>query len=279
MENIQEIKTRVIDYVRDYVEGAHSKGVVLGMSGGKDSLIVAKICTEALGSDKVYGIIMPNGAQKDLSDAIRQCEYLGIRYKIVNIEKMYNATVELTKEALGTDELSPVTTLNIAPRIRMSMLYSAAGTLGYLVANTSNLSEKILGYSTKYGDSAGDFAPIGDLTKSEVCELGIALGLPEQDVNKKPADGLTGKTDEEVIGVPYEEVDEMARHGTATPNHEKILRMFMASAHKRNKISTFNSGKKNFFAEFEENYAKAQQQDVAENGMQWLTTVKNKKKK
>ena len=133
--------------------------------------------------------------------------------------------------------------------------------------------------ATKYGDSAGDFAPLGDLTKTEVCELGLALGLPEQDVKKKPADGLTGKTDEEVIGVTYDEVDEMARNGTATPNHEKILRMFMNSAHKRNKISTFNSGKKNFFAEFEENYAKSQQQDAAQNGLQWLTTLKNKKKK
>ena len=244
---MKNLKNQIIDYVKNYVESSHAKGVVVGMSGGKDSFVVAKLCTLAIGEDKVFGLIMPNGNQKDLSDAIYECELLKIKYKILNIEKMYNETLNLTKTALETENLSKVTTLNIAPRLRMNLLYAASGTLGFLVANTSNLSERMVGYSTKWGDGVGDFAPLGYLTKTEVCELGLELGLANELVNKKPADGLTGSTDEEVMGFSYDELDNFIRNGVISKNHEKIMKMHNSSKHKREEISSFKLNRKNHF--------------------------------
>ena len=244
---MKNIKNVLIKFIKDYVDGAHAKGVVLGMSGGKDSFVVAALAKEAVGADNVFGIIMPNGKQKDIDDAIFECEFLKIKYSISNIENLYNETEALTKAALQTKELSKVTTLNIAPRLRMNLLYAAAATLGYLVANTSNLSEKMVGYSTKWGDAVGDFAPLLSLTKTEVQELGIELGLPENLVYKKPADGLTGSTDEEVMGFSYSELDDFIRNGKKAENFEKISKMHKASAHKRNPIKTFECGRKNHF--------------------------------
>ena len=246
---MKNLKNEIVEFIKNYVETAHSKGIVLGMSGGKDSFIVAALAVVAIGKDNVFGIIMPNGNQKDIDDAIFECEYLKIEYAISNIENLYNETVSLTKSALKTEELSKVTTLNIAPRLRMNLLYSAAATLGYLVANTSNLSEKMVGYSTKWGDSVGDFAPLLSLTKTEVQELGMELKLPEELVYKKPADGLTGSTDEEVLGFTYAELDDYIRNGIRTENFEKILKMHKSSSHKRNPIKAFECGRKNYFEE------------------------------
>ena len=244
---MKSLKNDIIKFIKDYVASAHAKGVVLGMSGGKDSFIVASLAAKAVGNENVFGIIMPNGNQKDIDDAIFECEFLKIKYSISNIENLYNETVSLTKTALQTDTLSKVTTLNIAPRLRMNLLYSAAATLGYLVANTSNLSERMVGYSTKWGDSVGDFAPLLNLTKTEVEELGLELGLPESLVCKKPADGLTGNTDEEVLGFSYAELDDFIRNGKKSENFEKISRMHNFSSHKRNPIKAFESGRKNHF--------------------------------
>ena len=246
---MKNLKLEIIKFIKDYVESAHAKGVVVGMSGGKDSFVVAALASKAIGSENVFGIIMPNGTQKDIDDAIFECEFLKIKYSILNIENLYNETILLTKTALQTDELSKVTTLNIAPRLRINLLYSTAATLGYLVANTSNLSEKMIGYSTKWGDSVGDFSPLLSLTKTEVQELGIELGLPEKLVYKNPADGLTGKTDEDVLGFSYSELDNFIRNGKKDKNFEKILKMHNSSRHKRNPIKTFESGRKNYFDE------------------------------
>jgi NAD+ synthase len=246
---MNNLKTEIIEYIKNYVESSHAKGVVLGMSGGKDSLVVAKLCAEAIGSENVFGVIMPKGEMTDIDDAVKTCEFLKIKYEIANIENSFNDTVNLTKNILKTDELSSVTLLNISPRLRMNLLYAVGGTLGYLVANTSNLSEKMVGYSTKWGDGVGDFAPLANLTKTEVCKLGIALGLPNELVNKKPADGLTGKTDEDVMGFSYSELDNFIRNGIKGENFEKILKMHKVSAHKRNPISSFSKGIKNYFDE------------------------------
>lgn len=243
-----EIKNQIIKFVKDYVDASGAKGVVLGMSGGKDSFVVAKICTDAIGKENVFGLIMPRGDQKeDVKIAIDECELLGIKHTIADISKLYDETVALSKAAVETNELSKVSTLNISPRLRMNLLYAVGGTLGYLVANTSNLSERMVGYSTKWGDGVGDFAPLLGLTKSEVCELGIALGLPEKYVNKKPADGLTGKTDEEVMGFSYDELDNFIRNGKISKNHEKILKMHKGSSHKRQNMAYFDSKRKNYF--------------------------------
>ena len=244
---MKELKREIIDFIKNYVETAGAKGVVVGMSGGKDSFVVAALAVEAVGENNVFGLIMPNGNQKDIDDAIFECEYLKIKYSTSNIENLYNETILLTKEAIHVDELSRITTLNIAPRLRMNILYSVAGTLGYLVANTSNLSEKMIGYSTKWGDSVGDFAPLLSLTKTEVQELGIELGLPKNLVYKTPADGLTGNTDEDVLGFSYDELDDYIRNGKKSNNYDKILKMHNLTKHKRNPIKTFECGKRNYF--------------------------------
>lgn len=244
---MKNLKNEIIDFIKNYVENSHAKGVVVGMSGGKDSFVVAKLCADAIGREKVFGVIMPKGEMVDIDDAKESCELLGIDYEIADIKNTYDEIEALTMSALKTNNLSKVTTLNISPRIRMNVLYAIGGTLGYLVANTSNLSERMVGYSTKWGDGVGDFAPLANLTKTEVCELGIELGLPEYLVNKKPADGLTGSTDEEIMGFSYEELDDFIRKGKFSKNQEKIEKMHHASAHKRSPITSFNSNRKNHF--------------------------------
>lgn len=244
---MNKLKTEIIEFIKNYVKNAHAKGVVIGMSGGKDSFVVAKLCCEAIGRENVFGVIMPNGEMADIDDAVKSCEFLKIRYEVANIENSYNDTVKLTKNILKTEELFSVTMLNISPRLRMNLLYAVGGTLGYLVANTSNLSERMVGYSTKWGDSVGDFAPLSSLTKTEVCELGLELGLPDELVNKKPSDGLTGKTDEDVMGFSYAELDNFIRNGAKGENFEKILKMHKFSAHKRNPILGFETDIKNYF--------------------------------
>lgn len=246
---MKQIKADIIEYIKNYVATSHAKGVVIGMSGGKDSFVVAKLCCEAIGKENVLGIIMPKGKMTDVDDAIKSCEFLKIRYEVANIENSFKDTVVLTKNILKTEELSSVTMLNISPRLRMNLLYAVGGTLGFLVANTSNLSERMVGYSTKWGDGVGDFAPIANLTKTEVCELGLELGLPDELVNKKPSDGLTGKTDEDVMGFSYAELDNFIRNGAKGENFEKILKMHKVSAHKRNPISSFENKSKNHFDE------------------------------
>ena len=246
---MDNLKLEIINYIKNYVEAANAKGVVLGMSGGKDSLVVAALCCQAIGNENVFGVIMPNGEMADIDDAVKTCEFLKIKYEVANIENSFKDTVKLTKNILKTDELSSVTMLNISPRLRMNLLYAVGGTLGFIVANTSNLSERMVGYSTKWGDGVGDFAPIANLTKTEVCELGLALGLPDELVNKKPADGLTGKTDEDVMGFTYGELDNFIRNGKKGENFEKILKMHKVSAHKRNPISSFANPSKNHFDE------------------------------
>lgn len=244
---MKNLKHEIIDYIADYIKNSKAKGVVVGMSGGKDSLVVAKLCCEAIGSEKVFGVIMPNGETPDLDDAKASCELLGIDYEIADISGVYNEIEALTMSALKTNNLSSVTTLNISPRIRMNILYAIGGTLGYLVANTTNLSEKMVGYTTKWGDSVGDFSPISNLTKTEVCELGLELNLPEKLVYKTPADGLTGSSDEEIIGFSYNELDDFIRNGKISKNHEKIMKMHKASAHKRSLITSFDTNRKNYF--------------------------------
>lgn len=243
MVNIQDI----IKFIKNYVNSANSKGVVVAMSGGKDSLIVAKLCVMAVGNENVFGVIMPNGKMKDINIAKEECEYLNIKYDIVNICDTYSNIINETKKVTKSKNLSEVSSINIAPRIRMTIAYAIAAELGYLVANTSNLSEIMIGYSTKWGDSVGDFAPIADLTKTEVCELGLNLGLPEKYVMKKPDDGLSGKSDEDKIGFSYSELDDFIRTGKQGKNIEKIKKMNIYSSHKRNLPEKFVTGLKNYF--------------------------------
>ncbi len=248
-KEIEKIKL----WISDYIKNAHANGVILGMSGGKDSLITAKLCVDALGKDKVLGVIMPNGEMKDCQVAIESCQLLGIRYYNININNLYKDMLDNISPILKNEDkpLSTVTTYNVPPRLRMVSLYAIAGSLGYLVANTSNLSEAMVGYTTKWGDNVGDFAVLANYTKDEVCQLGLLLGLPENLVNKVPDDGLTGKTDEDKLGFSYQELDNLIRNGKKGEKYDLISKMHRLSEHKRVGTAKFPNDTKNYFYEDE----------------------------
>ena len=233
----------VVQWIKDYVTSTKSDGVVLGMSGGKDSFVVAKLCTLALGEKNVFGVIMPNGKMKDLTDAITSCESLNIRYEIIDIADAYNSVIENAKQTIEKHgkTLSDVSTINTAPRIRRTTLYAIAASLNYLVANTSNLSEASVGYTTKWGDNIGDFAPIANFTKTEVCQIGLALGLEKSLVEKTPSDGLSGKSDEDKMGIKYSSLDNLIRNGEKNEDYDRIMHLNKVSAHKRIGVAKYEN--------------------------------------
>jgi NAD+ synthase len=240
----------IINWLKEYFQkNSFLKGAVLGMSGGKDSLIVAELLIRAIGKERVFGIIMPNQEMPDIDDAIDTCKLLDIKYEIVNIGTLYKNYVKQYENVLEklNAKINSVTTQNTPPRIRMSFLYGIAGSLGYVVANTSNLSEIMVGYSTKWGDGVGDLAPIANYTKTEVCQIGMLLGLPEYLVQKTPADGLSGKTDEDNLGITYTELDGFIRNGIVGENFERIAKMHKNNLHKIYGMIKYNTNKSNYF--------------------------------
>lgn len=214
--NAKEVKDQVVQWIRDWFEeNGPGCNAVLGVSGGKDSSIVAALCVEALGKDRVIGVTMPNGVQKDISDSMLLINHLGIRHCNVNIGDTYQALMGAVREQLATigTEVSDQTVINMPPRLRMTAVYAVSQSLNGRVANTCNLSEDWVGYSTRYGDAAGDFAPLGGLTVQEVLAVGMELGLPKELVYKTPSDGLCGKTDEDSLGFTYAVLDKYIRTG------------------------------------------------------------------
>lgn len=197
---IEQIKNWIRNW---FAENGPKASAVIGISGGKDSTIVAKLLVDALGKDRVIGVMMPNGIQKDISDSQRVVDLLGIKSYIINIEDAYNGLLR------QLDNPSEDTKINMPPRLRMTTLYAIAQSLpnGGRVANTCNYSEDYVGYSTKFGDSAGDFSPCCEYTVTEMLQIGDALGLPTELVHKIPSDGLCGKTDEDNLGFTYAELD------------------------------------------------------------------------
>lgn len=209
--HFKTLKDDIVQWIRDYFEKAGGKGAVIGISGGKDSTVVAGLLVEALGVDRVCGVLMPNGTQKDIQDSKRVVDILGINSDIVNIGNAYDKLVsEMGYSIFLTDEAK----INIAPRLRMTALYAIGQTLGYRVAGTGNACEAYVGYCTKWGDTAHDFNPIAELTVDEVIGVGMALGLPHDLLLKAPADGLSGSTDEERLGVTYAQIAEVRENGT-----------------------------------------------------------------
>lgn len=206
-----KVKNDCVQWIRDFFE-ENGKGcnAVIGISGGKDSSIAAALCVEALGKDRVIGVLMPQGEQHDIDKAFLLVNHLGIKHYVINIKD----TVDAILGALPDDlEITAQTKQNLPPRIRMSTLYAVSQSVNGRVVNTCNLSEDWVGYSTRYGDAAGDFSPMSLLTVTEVKEIGLLLGLPEELVNKVPIDGLCGKTDEENLGFTYAELDVYIRTG------------------------------------------------------------------
>ena len=194
-----------------FARNGHGCSAVVGISGGKDSSVTAALCAKALGADRVIGVLMPNGEQEDIGVARELAGFLGIRSVEFNIRAGYLALMEELGRAV--DEISEQTRINIQPRIRMTVLYAVAQSENGRVANTCNLSEDWVGYSTRYGDSVGDFSPLSRFTVGEVKKIGRALGLPAKFTDKLPTDGLSGKSDEEKLGFTYETLDRYIRTG------------------------------------------------------------------
>ena len=199
-------------WIRDWFEeNGRDCNAIVGISGGKDSSVAAALCVRALGVDRVIGVLMPNGEQSDIAMSRLLVEHLGIRHFVVNIYDGYQGLLGEVRRQLG--DVSRDTEINLAPRLRMATLYAVAQSNNGRVANTCNLSEDWVGYSTRYGDSAGDFSPLSMLCVREVKALGRELGLPECLVEKVPIDGLCGQTDEEKLGFTYATLDAYIRDG------------------------------------------------------------------
>ena len=211
MFNANKVKDECVKWIREFFEkNGPGCNAVVGISGGKDSSIAAALCVEALGKDRVIGVLMPQGEQHDIDMAYLLVNHLGIKHYEINIK---DAVEGILNNMPGNMTVSSQSIQNLPPRIRMSTLYAVSQSNNGRVANTCNLSEDWVGYSTRYGDSAGDFSPMSNLTVTEVKEIGYVLGLPKELVDKTPIDGLCGKTDEENLGFTYAELDVYIRTG------------------------------------------------------------------
>lgn len=221
MFDAKKVKQACVDWIRTFFEengkGCHA---VVGISGGKDSSIAAALCVEALGKERVIGVLMPQGEQHDIDMAHLLVDHLGIKHYVVNIKETFDSMLAALPKDL---EISEQAKTNLPPRIRMATLYAVSQSVNGRVVNTCNLSEDWVGYSTRYGDAAGDFSPMSHLTVTEVKEIGYLLGLPKELVDKTPIDGLCGKTDEENLGFTYAELDVYIRTGVIEDADKKAL--------------------------------------------------------
>jgi len=230
----KKTKDDIVQWIRNYFnQNGKRCSAVVGISGGKDSSIVAALCAEALGKDRVVGVLMPNGIQHDIKDSLRLTEALGIKHYTINIGK----TIEsLTLELRGHVPMTEQMKINLPARIRMATLYAVAQSLpnGGRVANTCNRSEDYVGYSTKFGDSAGDFSPLFNLLVSEVLQIGHELPIPGDLVDKTPSDGLCGKTDEDNLGFTYAQLDTYIINDTTGDKmlDDEISKMHIHNLHK-----------------------------------------------
>ena len=211
MFDAKKVKDQCVLWIRKFFEeNGPGCNAVVGISGGKDSSVAAALCVEALGADRVIGVLMPQGEQHDIDMAYMLVNHLGIKHYVVNIKDAVDSVLQNIPAELSVTRQAE---MNLPPRIRMSTLYAVSQSCNGRVCNTCNLSEDWVGYSTRYGDAAGDFSPLSQLTVAEVKEIGRALCLPDVLVDKVPIDGLCGKTDEENLGFTYAELDRYIRTG------------------------------------------------------------------
>ncbi len=224
----REVYYRIIDFIKDFFKDKDGPAI-LGVSGGKDSSICAALLAEALGPERVIGVMMPNGLQTDIEDSRKVCELLKIKSFEVNIGSAYNALFDAINVGKDLHECSLFTT-NTPARLRMTTLYGVAAAFGGFVCNTCNYSEDFVGYSTKYGDCCGDFSLLNQLTKTEVVALGDYMNLPKELVHKTPSDGMCGKSDEDNMGFTYDTLDVFIREGLPPKSFEvynKIKKMHL----------------------------------------------------
>ena len=223
MFDAKKVKDACVKWIRDWIEeNCDGCNAVLGISGGKDSSVCAALCVEALGKERVIGVTMPNGVQPDIADSIKLINHLGIKRYDINIGAAFDALMSEVEAKLG-ESASSQTRINMAPRLRMTAVYAVSQSNNGRVVNTCNLSEDWVGYSTRWGDAAGDFSPLGGLTVQEVVEVGKVLGLPIDLVEKTPSDGLCGKTDEDNLGFTYAVLDRYIRTGVCEDPATKAL--------------------------------------------------------
>lgn len=228
--DVKDTTAKCVQWIRDWFE-ENGKGcnAVLGISGGKDSSVVAALCVEALGKERVIGVLMPCGEQADIDMARMLVNHLGIKSYEINIAAAVNGILDEMKDI----EVTKQTKTNLPARIRMSTVYAVSQSVNGRVANTCNLSEDWVGYSTRYGDSAGDFSPLSHLTVAEVKAIGKELGLPIDLVDKVPVDGLSGKSDEENLGFTYAMLDRYIREGVC---EDEAAKARIDDLHKRNQF-------------------------------------------
>jgi len=241
--NAEKIKDEIIQWVRDYFEeNGRDCSAVIGISGGKDSSITAAICAQALGPKRVYGVLMPCGTQHDIGYSQELVDLLGIKYYTINIKNSVESLIKSVNECglLVNKQAS----INTPARIRMTSLYAVSAIINGRVANTCNLSEDWIGYSTKFGDAAGDFSPLSQLTVTEVKLLGRELALPEKFINKVPEDGLSGLSDEENIGFSYNVLDRYIRDGVCddVKIKERIDTLHKINLHKIKLMPSYSLG-------------------------------------
>lgn len=241
-----------INWIKEYVEKAGAKGVVIGNSGGKDSAVVIAMASKALGADKVLTVSMPcQSIATDFDDAKLVADTFNTRFIKIDLTETFEIMMNEVNKALENTEVSKESCVNVKPRLRMTTLYSIAQTYVYLVLGTGNLCEAMVGYTTKWGDSASDFNPIGNFTVDEVLAIGAYLGVPEKILKKAPADGLGKQTDEEKMGIKYSQIAEMIETGETDEKAKvEILRRYNASKHKRTLVPVYKFDRKNHLLDY-----------------------------
>lgn len=232
MFDAKKVKNEIVEWMTAWFEkNGNGCNAVVGVSGGKDSSVVAALCVAALGKDRVIGVLMPNGEQSDIKYSHMLCDHLGIKNYTVNVGPAINGVLDSIHENAADIEVTEQATTNLPARIRMATLYAVSQSVNGRVANTCNLSEDWVGYSTKFGDAAGDFSPLSRLTVSEVKAIGRELGLPAELVDKTPSDGLCGKTDEMNLGFSYDVLDKYIRTGVI---EDEAVKVKIDSMHMKN---------------------------------------------
>jgi len=241
MFNAKKVKNSIVEWIAEYFSSnaAPETRAVIGISGGKDSSVAAALCVEALGKARVLGVLMPKGEQHDIDMAFDLCRVLDIEHVVINIEKAVDALYNEVRAAGWA--LNDAASFNTPARIRMTTLYAVSAIVGGRVANTSNLSEDWVGYATKFGDAAGDFSPLSNLTVTEVKAVGRELALASRFIDKVPIDGLCGKTDEENLGFTYEALDRYIREGICDDDVKaEIDRLHEMNLHKVSPMPSYH---------------------------------------
>ena len=253
-KDLEEKTKEAIKWIEEYVKKSGMNGVVVGNSGGKDSATVIAMATRAIGKENVITLFMPcNSHISDFEDAKLVANTFNVEFLNINLKETYNnLKEEINMQLKNNKTLSDEALINIKPRLRMTTLYAVAQTLNYLVIGTGNLSEAMVGYTTKWGDNSYDFNPIGNFTVEEVLAIGEMLGVPKQILTKAPNDGLGGQTDEEKMGIKYSQISEMIETGNTEEMAKKeIINRFKKSEHKRKSIPVYTFSRNNYLLDNE----------------------------